>query len=154
MSDKGEQSKPVRPARSSRSARVGAALFALACLAVLVLAAWLEPSPEGHGTHTRMGMSPCTWVVLFDRPCPTCGMTTAFAHAARGDVARSFLAQPLGMVLAFATAGAFWIASHVAVTGSTIHRIGGAVGGRRLSWLLVGSLLAAWVFKLATWTGG
>ena len=38
-------------------------------------------------------------------PCPTCGMTTAFAHTVRGQWLRAFLVQPAGFVLAVGTIG-------------------------------------------------
>ncbi|MCA9610613.1 MAG: hypothetical protein KC619_33690, partial [Myxococcales bacterium] len=39
-------------------------------LAVLVTAAMLTPSPEGHGTHTQLGLPPCGFLVYTGYPCP------------------------------------------------------------------------------------
>jgi len=80
-------------------------------------------------------------------------MTTAFSNAAHGDFVSSFRAQPLGMVLSIVTAMAFWVGLYVAVTGSTAGRLILGMMGSRFAWLAVGALLAAWVYKLATWQG-
>lgn len=122
----------VRVARVGISARIGAAACASAILAVLCIAAWLRPDSAGHGTHQQLGLFPCGWVMALNKPCPTCGMTTAFAHAADCRFGRSFLTQPMGMVLALGSATIFWGCVHVAVTGS---RLGGR---RRLGQLGVG----------------
>lgn len=130
-----------------------AGAVAAGLLAILAVAAWLTPSPHGHGTHTQMGMYPCGWVVAFDKPCPTCGMTTAFAHAADGRVWASARAQPMGMVLAVGSAGAFWGALHVAATGSRLGRVGATMLGGRGLWALAILGAAAWAYKVLTWTG-
>ena len=46
-----------------------------------------------------MGLPPCTFVVLFGRRCPSCGMTTAWAHLVRGEVAGAFEANVGGALL-------------------------------------------------------
>ena len=43
-------------------------------------------------------------VVVWGLPCPTCGMTTAFAHTVRGRWLAAARAQPAGFVAAIATA--------------------------------------------------
>ncbi|MEC9374691.1 MAG: hypothetical protein VYC34_12640, partial [Planctomycetota bacterium] len=77
---------PLEPRAAPTSERLLAALAAAAFIAVLIVAATLTPSPDGHGTHTRLGLTPCPWVLTLNKPCPTCGMTTAFAHAADGQL--------------------------------------------------------------------
>jgi hypothetical protein len=57
----------------------------LGLLGLLAIAAVLRPSPLGHGTHEQLGLPPCTFLTLFHRPCPTCGMTTAWAYLMRGE---------------------------------------------------------------------
>jgi len=128
-----------------------AGALAIACAAVLALAAWLSPDPRGHATHEAMGLPPCAWAVWFDKPCPTCGMTTAYAHAANGSVLGALETQPMGAVLAILTAAIFWGATHQAATGS---RIGSAVQGwvrPRVVILLLALAAGAWVYKIATW---
>lgn len=52
---------------------------------MLVVASWLPPSPRGYGTHTRLGLPPCTFHLLTGLKCPLCGMTTGICHMARGQ---------------------------------------------------------------------
>ena len=63
----------------------------------------------------------CGWITAMNLPCPTCGMTTAFAHAANGDMLASLGTQPLGFVLAIATAMSLLLGTYVAATGSRLE---------------------------------
>lgn len=139
------------PLRSGAGPRLISGMVALGCLGVLSLAAWLNPSTRGHGTHTQIGMPPCSWAIWFDKPCPTCGMTTAFSHAGEGHWVSSFLTQPAGAVLALMTATAFWLAAHSAVTGSRLGPMTLWLVRPRMVTLLGAGLIAAWVYKIVTW---
>lgn len=144
---------PQAPPLLTPQNRVLAGGVAIGSLAVLVLAAWLKPASAGFGTHEQLGMFPCTWAAVLDKPCPTCGMTTAFSHAANGDLLASFTSQPFGSLLAVIAASAFWGGLHVAVTGSQLGRMYNVLLRNRSLWIAGGLLLAAWVYKLATWPG-
>lgn len=150
----------MRPNRPERTAPLAAAIheraiagaLALGCLAILGVGASLSPDPRGHATHESLGMPPCAWSVWFDQPCPTCGMTTSFAHAADGSWLGALDAQPLGAVLAVLTAAIFWGATHQSLTGS---RIGSSVQElirprTMIALLVLGA--GAWAYKIATWT--
>jgi hypothetical protein len=60
---------------------------------------FLHPDPAGHGTHQQLGLPPCPSVLLFDRPCPGCGLTTSWTALLHGDVGAAFHAHPLGPLL-------------------------------------------------------
>lgn len=64
--------------------------------AVTVIGAVLSPDKSGHGTHQELGLPPCPSVVLFDRPCPGCGLTTSWTSLIHGHFAEAFHAHPLG----------------------------------------------------------
>ncbi|MCA9303000.1 MAG: DUF2752 domain-containing protein [Phycisphaerales bacterium] len=120
-------------------------------LAVLITAAWLSPNKAGHGSHTQLGLAPCTWAVWFDKPCPTCGMTTAFAQAGEGNWARSLTTQPFGFLLVIGSAAVFWGAFTQAVTGARLgqHFV---VLLRPGMFMILGVLFAAaWIYKIMTW---
>lgn len=143
----------VRAAAAARGAtgaeRFGAGIAAAGCLSVLVVAAVLEPSAEGVGTHTQIpAMKPCHWLAMTGHPCPTCGMTTAFAHAAEGNYAQAFGVQPLGAALAIAGAAAFWISAHTAVTASRFAGAASRALGARSGWVLLAALILAWLYKI------
>lgn len=76
------------------------AALALGLGGLLALASRLEPDPRGYGTHLQLGLQPCAFATLTGRLCPTCGMTTSFAHATRGDLRQAWRANPAGCLLA------------------------------------------------------
>lgn len=131
--------------------RFVAGVVAAGCAVVLGLAAWLEPSAQGHGTHQQLGLPQCSLAMTIDRPCPTCGMTTAFAHAADGHFLEALRAQPMGLALAMATPVAFWGGLHIAATGSRIGEAAGRLLTSRSMWVVLGLFLGSWAYKLLTW---
>lgn len=86
---------PLRPAL-----RAGLGLWTLFLLAGFALAASLTPDSRGFGTHQRLGLPPCTFQVMFDIPCPSCGMTTCFANFVRGRWIAAIRANVAGVLLA------------------------------------------------------
>lgn len=70
---------------------------------VLILAALLQPSPTGLGTHQQLGLPPCGFQWLTELPCPSCGLTTSFSYFVRGNWLRCIAANPLGLPLALVT---------------------------------------------------
>lgn len=82
-----------------RKRLAGQLLWFGAWVSVTGVALYLQPSPHGHGTHHQLGLPPCPSVLLFDRPCPGCGLTTSFAHTVRFEFADAFAAHPFGTVL-------------------------------------------------------
>jgi len=78
-------------------------MLALGSGALLVASRLLTPSASGVGTHMQLGLPACGFLVLFGKPCPACGLTTAFAHLAHGSLLASLHANPLGLPLFLAT---------------------------------------------------
>lgn len=141
------------PASVTLGHRLGALAIACACLAVLLAAARLSPSDSGHGTHVQLGLPPCGWAMILGKPCPTCGMTTAVAHAAQGRPVAALLTQPAGAAVALLTASIFWVCAYVACTGSRLgERMLASLSVRAVWWSLA-ILLAAWGYKVLTWRG-
>jgi hypothetical protein len=83
----------------SRRYVAGQLMWFLCWVGVTVVGACLTPKPEGHGTHTELGLPPCPCVVLFGRPCPGCGLTTSFTATIHGQFGAAFHAHPLGPIL-------------------------------------------------------
>ena len=90
-------------------------------VALLVVAAVLQPNPLGMGTHRQLGLPPCSLVVLAGVRCPSCGMTTSWAHLMRGNLVGSLQAN----------------------SGGTLFAIAAMLSG---PWLLVSGLAGRWRF--------
>jgi hypothetical protein len=131
--------------------RMFALLVAAGCLSVLIAGFAIQPDSAGHGSHTQLGLPPCLWAVSLNRPCPTCGMTTAVSHATHGQLIQAFRAQPFGLFVAIGTAVGFWIALHVALTGSQLGSLLVRMLQPRALWTLAALALASWAYKWANW---
>ncbi len=99
----------------------------------------------------QLGLPNCGWMMTMGKPCPTCGMTTAFAHAAHGNLVAAFVTQPMGAVLSVGTAVAFWIGLYVFLTGSRVGEVCGNLARPRVLWAVAGAGGAAWAYKLSVW---
>jgi hypothetical protein len=73
--------------------------MAAASAMLLGIARALTPDPSGVGTHLQLGLPRCGFLRLTGLPCPACGLTTAFAHMARGEIAQAASANALGVLL-------------------------------------------------------
>ncbi|MHC5112611.1 MAG: DUF2752 domain-containing protein [Planctomycetota bacterium] len=136
-----------------------ARLIAFAVLAAgLVLfgtAIWLKPSEDGLGTHRQLGLPPCSSIALFGLPCPTCGMTTAFALAVRGKWMAAFQAQPAGLLLAIAALIGTTVSGISAISGAFWHPNWYRISIPRWTIGLLVLILCGWGYKLLAgfWTG-
>jgi hypothetical protein len=135
-------------ARLGVGGRALALLVGLAGLAPLVAGAWLEPAPQGFGTHTQLGMAACQFQRRSGLPCPTCGVTTSLAHFVRGHWLASVWCQPLGWVLSLAAAGMAVGGMYEAVTGRPVHRLGAVVPVEYPLWGLLILAMLAWAWKM------
>lgn len=90
-------------ARSRIWSRIVWMVGGLGSLSVVVTAAILHPSSEGHGTHTQLGLPPCGFLVVTGYPCPGCGLTTAFSAMAHFDPVLAAFANPFGVLLFLVT---------------------------------------------------
>jgi hypothetical protein len=117
---------------------------AIGLMGLLGLARTLKPDPRGFGTHTQLGLPPCTFATSTGRLCPTCGMTTAIAWFSRGRLDRSWHANPAGCVVALLA-----VPIIVWLVASAVENH--PVGFTSLTSPLVGLLVATVVFGLASW---
>jgi len=123
-------------------------LMALATL-MLAVARSLHPSAKGYGTHQQLGLPPCVFFKLAGIPCPSCGLTTGFAHAARFHFYQALLTQPFGLVAFSLTVIsiptlAVLIRRQVAWREAIQTR-----GVRALLYLLLVIYLLSWFYKIA-----
>ncbi len=141
----GKQSSFLAPAPSVRRRQLAGLLMAAPCLGILGVAACIPPSPTGLETHRALGLPACGFFQTTGVPCPSCGMTTAFAHAAHGHLWQAWVTQPAGCVLAvlaamLALAGLWSFASGMDGAGLA----GRLIGRKPVLGALAFLLLAAW----------
>lgn len=137
--------------RLSLRPRVAGLIIAFGALGLLIVAAGLSPSEDGHGTHTQLGLAPCPWVMRWNVPCPSCGMTTAFAYAANGDLISAGATQPFGTLLALTTAVVAWGGLHTGISGVNPGRLIQRGTGLRTTIVVISLFLGAWVYKMIVW---
>lgn len=75
------------------------AAIGLAALCLLGTARRLTPDPRGYGTHEQLGLAPCGFARMTGVACPTCGTTTAWSHALRGELPAALAANAGGTVI-------------------------------------------------------
>ena len=119
------ENEPIEPLMSLKGdggwvRRVKAGIVFSICLGVLIVAANLRADKRGMGTHQQLGLHECQFKLQNGYPCPTCGMTTAFTHAASGRLIASAGVQPAGMILAILTAMSAIVSGYILVTGSAV----------------------------------
>jgi hypothetical protein len=117
--------------------------------AVVAIARVLRPVSGGQGTHEQLGLPPCTFHELTGHGCPGCGLTTAFAYMARGDVGAAFDANPIGVLLFAAVALAIPLAIYRVVRPKPIDDV---LTSRWPMIVLVGLftlMTLTWVVRLA-----
>jgi hypothetical protein len=124
-------------------------VVAAACASALYLASKLEPAATGIGTHEQLGLPPCFFHRLTGVPCPSCGVTTAFAWAMRGDFAAAFLAQPFGLVLFFLAWAAIPLSLALYRRGVELPALVYSRAATRWLWGLSAMYAAGWAFKIA-----
>ncbi|MDP1661537.1 MAG: DUF2752 domain-containing protein [Phycisphaerales bacterium] len=143
--------KPTPPAIASGGVRLAAAFISVVLLAVLALAATLHADPAGHGTHEQIGLPACGFALATGKPCPTCGMTTAFTHAAHGNYRRSLATQPGGLAASLGVAAFLWPCMHTAVTGSRALELCGKLLTPKALWIAAGIWIGSWVYTFVNW---
>jgi len=128
--------------------RLRAAVLAVAMGGLLGTAAWLSPGPRHMGTHQQLGLLPCGFVTMTGYPCPTCGMTTAFAHTVRGHWIEAFRSQPAGFLIAI-TAGLIGLSAVGALLTGRYPVINWyRVNPNRFVWWVALALVASWGLKI------
>ncbi|MCP4592975.1 MAG: DUF2752 domain-containing protein [bacterium] len=131
-----------------RRSRISAGMVGLACVGLLGVAGWLKPDPSGTGTHTQLGVLPCSTMVVWGIPCPTCGMTTAFAHTVRGQWGAALRAQPAGWLAALAVGALAMLSAATVVTGRRWAVNWYRVPPGRVVLGCVVVVLAAWAYRI------
>jgi hypothetical protein len=133
----------------SWAARVALLTMAFGVAGVFVTAWRLDPwdgpgRPKVLGTHEQLGLGPCSFRRFTGWPCPTCGLTTSFSHAAHGDWGAALRAHVLGLPMALTSL----VLGIGCLVGAVTGRGPNVAGGER--WV-IGTLLAVVAALLVVW---
>jgi hypothetical protein len=96
-------------------------------------------------------MPACGFAVALGKPCPTCGMTTAFSHVAHGQLWSAIKVQPFAAGLAVVTAAWFWVGGYIAVTGSRVGSHAAKLLRPGVIWTVLALGFASWGYTYLTW---
>lgn len=129
----------VRPA-----VRAACGLWGILLIGIFFTATQLTPDPSGLGTHQQLGLPTCTVREIFGVPCPSCGMTTSFAHFVRGQFFRSAQTNAAGLWLAVCCTVQIPWCLRIAITG----RYGFVYS---LSEILLGIVFSVTLIALVQW---
>jgi hypothetical protein len=132
----------------SRAERAQYGAWLVVAGVVLAVARYLQPDGRGYGTHEQLGLPTCTFLALTGIPCPSCGLTTSFAHAAHGHFYAALVAQPFGLL-------AFWLTLlSIPATLYLLHRriafasLLRARAANRSGVVLLALYLLSWIYKI------
>jgi hypothetical protein len=119
----------------------------------LIIARFLRPSANGVGTHRQLGLPPCAFLHFTGFPCPSCGLTTSVAHAARLNFYESVITQPFGLVVFVSAALSIPLSIYFIyrrVPWSMLNRL----RGRKLAiYSLIVIFVLSWLYKIAAMKG-
>jgi hypothetical protein len=138
--------RPAARPWARRHVRLLGLFVALPAAAVLATAAAIHPDARGYDTHTQLGLPPCGLLQMTGMPCPTCGMTTAFALMACGRVWAALQTQACGALLFVLTLAAALAGAVQALSGRDIlHRLRFKMWWL---WALLAAVTAGWALKM------
>jgi hypothetical protein len=132
------------------SSRDRAQYIALSCVSgvVLTIARIITPSPNGIGTHQQLGLPPCFFHQFTGIPCPTCGMTTSFAHTVRLQFYEAFLTQPFGLLACVLMALLIPLSFVMMRRRVPWLKVLTARGSNAVMYLLIALFVIAWGYKI------
>lgn len=136
----------------SRNDQLQYGVLIVAAAALLAVAHSLHPSERGFGTHEQLGLPPCIFLQLTGIPCPSCGLTTSFAHAAHLHWLASFTTQPFGFVAFWLTALSIPAAFYLIYRRIAWERVLHAPASNRVMYALLALYLLSWVYKIIVMT--
>ncbi len=132
--------------------RLWSRLYALglasAAISLLTVAALLHPEGHQFGTHQQLRIPACGFVTLTGLPCPTCGMTTAFAHTVRGHFLQAMHTQMAGFLLCLGVIGVAFLSVVGIITGRRPALNWYRLRPENLIWWALALLVAAWALKI------
>jgi hypothetical protein len=121
--------------------------------ALLLTARLLRPSADGVGTHRQLGLPPCAFLHFTGIPCPSCGLTTSVAHAARLHFYESVITQPFGLVVFISAALSIPLSIYFIHRRVPRSKISGMLGKNLAIYSMIAFFILSWLYKIAVMKG-
>ena len=128
--------------------RLAMLLAVVVQVSLLAVARTLEPSTEGLGTHTQLGLPPCFSVAMYASRCPACGMTTSWSLLTRGRWGEAMHANLGGSLLAIIALAYLPPTCYFLFLGRTSHRGWLSLSLAIALFIALASAIGQWAFKL------
>jgi Protein of unknown function (DUF2752) len=135
----------------TRQDQFGYLIFALTSVSLLVIARLLQPSSRGVGTHEQLGLPSCPFLHLTGIPCPSCGLTTSFAYAARFDFLSSLITQPFGLIAFFLAIFAIPFSIFLSRRQISLSKFMQERIVNRLIYVAIALYVLSWFYKIIVW---
>lgn len=143
---------PSAPRPFGRNDQLQYGVILLLATATLALSRYLRPAERGFGTHQQLGLPPCTFLQLTGIPCPSCGLTTSFAHAAHGHWWQALLTQPFGVLAFSLTVVSLPLTAYLLYRRITWERLFYTRAANRILAALLVLYLLSWGYKIYVMT--
>jgi len=137
----------------SRRDRIQYLLVAGSAAALLLVARLLRPSADGFGTHRQLGLPPCAFLHFTGIPCPSCGLTTSVAHAARLHLYESVITQPFGVVVFISAVLSIPLSIYFIYRRVSWSRLNRLRGRTPVIYLMIALFILSWLYKIAAMKG-
>jgi hypothetical protein len=120
---------------------------------VLLIARLLQPSPNGVGTHTQVGLPPCPFLHFTGIPCLSCGLTTSVSHSARLHFYEALITQPFGLIVFFGAVLSIPLSLYFIQRRIPWSRLNEWRGWNFAMYTLLALFLLSWLYKIAAMKG-
>jgi hypothetical protein len=140
-------------ARFTRKDRIRYSAAAGSAAALLFIARLLRPSADGFGTHRQLGLPPCAFLHFTGIPCPSCGLTTSVAHAARLHFYESVITQPFGFVVFLIAILSIPLSIYFIYRRVPWPKLANLRGRKFAACLMIILFLLSWLYKIAAMKG-
>jgi len=137
----------------SRRDRVQYLLVSGSAAALLLIARLLQPSADGFGTHRQLGLPPCAFLHFTGIPCPSCGLTTSVAHAARLHLYESVITQPFGVVVFISAVMSIPLSIYFIHRRVSWSKLTSLRGRNFAVYLMIALFILSWLYKIAVMKG-
>lgn len=114
----------------------------------ILLGRMVTPSPDGVGTHQQLGLPACLMLTLTGIPCPSCGLTTSFSHAAHLEFSQAMHVQPFGLLIFLLAVASIPISILIMTRQKPFSDLLFSRSANLLMYSLLSLYIVSWIYKI------